>query len=369
MAKFEGVKWAPVQLRYSLVEHKPELVSADSKVYAVSRSIHYGVFLCFEGIRFYCKRDDSGEIKIIFYNWDKNLERFRRGISFNLGAEQQNLVPSSDELVSLFIDNYFRAPLMKEFIDEMVELGAQGYLRPFTVDEEQSIGATFPAMPAIRAVACRYDQYLGEPFIGVVVPHLVRVIGINGMGCLKLGVNYLMSVKAIEEAKRIRPEAGSALFLDDKPYLRLEERNISEWDTSCCLFALKDNTVIKVPEHDLILPSITIQGIVSILKEMGVEVVERFVKYGELIKWVHDNDLVAVCSIGTAGILNRCYKLYLLGSDKNIIATHTPLEGHPLFAKLVEAKQHYWDIYRGSYKPSCPDALKSYTVRGSGLEI
>ena len=29
---------------------------------------------------------------------------------------------------------------MFEFLEEMADLGAQGYLRPFTVDEEQSIG-------------------------------------------------------------------------------------------------------------------------------------------------------------------------------------------------------------------------------------
>ena len=114
----------------------------------------------------------------------------------------------------------------------VADLGAQGYFRPFTVDEEQSIGVTFPGRPAIRAVVCRYDRYLGEPFSGVVVPHLVRAIDINQMGCLKLGVNYLVSVKAVDEARKIDPSAGSALFLDDKPDLGLMERKITEWDSS-----------------------------------------------------------------------------------------------------------------------------------------
>ena len=106
----------------------------------------------------------------------------------------------------------------------------------------------------------------------------------NGTGCLKLGINYLMSVKAVDEAKRVLPEAAAALFLDDHPHDSLESRKITEWDSSCCLFALKDGTVVKIPESNLILPSITIHGMAAILKRMGVNVVEREMTYGELIE-------------------------------------------------------------------------------------
>ncbi|MBM3285682.1 MAG: hypothetical protein FJY81_07390, partial [Candidatus Aminicenantes bacterium] len=89
MAKFEGVKWAPRQMRYLLSEKQFEIAEADAKVYAVSRSLHYGLFLAFEGIRFYCKKNARGETEVLFLNWHKNLERFQRGISFNLGGDQQ----------------------------------------------------------------------------------------------------------------------------------------------------------------------------------------------------------------------------------------------------------------------------------------
>ena len=308
MAKFEGVKWASKQMRYLLTSKTCDLLEPDSQIYAVSRSVHYGLFLCFEGIRFFCKKNQDRKLEILFLNWDKNLERFQRGIAFNLSSEQQNLVPSIEELISTFINHYFRQPAMCDFLEEMATLSAQGYLRPFTVDEEQSIGVTFPAMPAIRAVACRYDRYLGEPFCGVVIPHIIRAVGVNKTGCLKLGINYLMSVKAIDEAKKICRDAASALFLDDHPEHKLEERRISEWDSSCCLFGLSDGTVIKIPEHELILPSVTIKGIVAILKEMGVRVIERHMTYGELVRRAKANELVVACSIGTAGIMNRCHQ-------------------------------------------------------------
>ena len=362
MAKFEGLKWATQQLRFMLTEKTGELMAADAKIPAISRSTNYAIFLCFEGIRFYCRKAASGGLEILFLNWHKNLERFRRGMAFNLGRDQQGLVPSVAELESLFVDRYFKAPAMRPFLEEMAGLGAQGYLRPFTVDEEQSIGVTFPNQPAIRALACRYDQYLGEPFCGVVIPHMVRALGVNKTGWLKLGINYLISIKAIDEAKRIAPDAAAALFLDDRPDRPIEDREITEWDSSCCLFALKDGTVVKIPESPLILPSITIQGITAILKGMGVKVEERPFKYGELLRRVKAGELVAAASVGTAGILNRCQKLVLVDGALNVVATHAPDARHPLYAKLREARDYYWNIYREQTAPPAGMMLHRYAV-------
>ena len=355
MAGFEGVKWAATQMRYILADKNFEILDSDAKVYAVSRSIHYGLFLAFEGIRFFCKKNNNGKLEVTFLNLDKNLSRFQQGIAYNLSGEQQKWVPTIDQLVELFL-TYFREPSNAEFFKEMAEMQAQGYLRPFTVDEEQSIGVTFPGKPSIRAVVCRYDRYLGEPFAGVVVPNLVRACSINGTGCLKLGINYLMSVKAVDMARQILPEAAAALFLDDRPYDPIESRKISEWDSSCCLFALRDGTVIKIPESNLILPSVTIGGICAILKQMGVQVVERDVSYGELIDRTKKNELVAICSVGTAGILNRAQKLLLVDNDGKTIVEHHADESYELFHKLGEARTYYWDIYKETVP--VPDGLK-----------
>jgi branched-chain amino acid aminotransferase len=350
MAGFEGIKWASKEIRFFLQDKSFEILEIDTPTQAVSRSVHYGIFLIFEGIRFFCKRSEENELEIIFLNWEMNLERFRRGIAFSLSHEQQHLVPTQDELIQIFIHQYLSSPEMRSFIEEMADIEAQGYLRPFTIDEQLSIGVTFPGKPAIRAIACRYDQYLGEPFSGVVVPNIVRAVEVNGTGCIKLGSNYMISLRAIDLAKKVLPEASCALLLDDKICKPLYERNITEWDTSCCLFALADGTIVKIPESNLILPSVTIQGIVAILQEMGVTVIEQNMSYGELVRRVKNNELVTVCSIGTAGILNRCQKLLLVDEKNQVIATHVPIENHPLYLKLREARKYYWDIYNEQVK-------------------
>jgi branched-subunit amino acid aminotransferase/4-amino-4-deoxychorismate lyase len=358
MAGFEGVKWASHQMRYLLKNNKFDILEPNAKIYAVSRSIHYGLFLVFEGIRFLCNENDKGELEAIFLNWDKNLERFKKGIAFNLGSDQQHFVPDVVELEELFIQKFFKHPSMRDFLKEMAGTKAQGYLRPYTVDEKQSIGVTFPEDPSVRAVVCSYDRYLGEPFSGVVVPNLVRVMGINRTGCLKLGVNYLMSVKAVDAARKIHPGAAAALFLDDKVHVKMEDRAISEWDSSCCLFAFRDGTVVKIPESPLILPSVTIIGAVAILRKMGISVVERDITYGELIRKVSDNELVAACSIGTAGILNRCKELILVNDEDTVLVTHYPDENHDLYDILGNVRTYYWDIYRGNRE--APEGLKLF---------
>lgn len=347
MAKFEGVQWAPGQMKYGLNEKVFELLEPDSKVFAVSRSIFYSTLLCFEGIRFFCRKTGKGALEVTFLNWHKNLERFRRGISFNISPKEQNIIPSADTLEDLFINMYFKSPRIRPFLEKMADDQAQGYLRPFTVDEEQSMGVTFPGHPTIRAIFSRYENYLGEPFTGVVIHDLVRTVGLNKTGCLKLGINYVMSLKATEKAGALVPGAGAALFLDDRPDLPLRDRQITEWDSSCFILGKKDGTIIKIPESDLILPSVTVQGITAILRHMGVKVEERHVTYGELIDMTKSEELVVTASIGTAGIMNRAQKLICTDEKNAPIAIHKPDVKHPLYAKLAEVKAYYWNIYKG----------------------
>ncbi len=47
MAGFEGIEWAPQQMRFVLGDKCFDLLDPNSKVSAVSRSTHYGLCLAF----------------------------------------------------------------------------------------------------------------------------------------------------------------------------------------------------------------------------------------------------------------------------------------------------------------------------------
>jgi len=361
LATFDGLEWAPYQISYTLNKKTVKMGTASAKTYSISRSIHYALFLVFEGIRFYVKKEGTN-FTLIFLNPEFNAGRFREGMSFSLSPEQQDLVPSQEEILELFF-RYLRSPKMRPFLQMMARDGSQGYLRPYTLDDAQSIGVTFPNNPVICVVASRYRSYLGEPFHGVVIPYIVRAVGVNGTGRLKLGNNYPLSIRAVAEARKILPNAGAALFLDDRPYDRLEDRKVTEWDSSCCLIALKNGTVLRIPDSNLSLPSVTMKGLVGVFQEINVGVEERDIKYGELVDLVNRKEIVTVCSVGTAGLLNRCSSLVLIDNDRNKLAMLESDTSHPLFQKLEDAKKYYWEIYKGDVK--VPSGLNrvEYTVK------
>ena len=347
MAGFEGVVWAPNQMQYGIHSKQFRILDAHATTFAISRSLHYGLFQVFEGIRFFCAKGTDG-LELRFLNLHLNLARFRKGISYSLSPKDQQLVPSEDGLREVFL-RFFRSPELRPFLEQMADRGAQGYFRPFTLDEEESIGVTFPKEPGIRAAFCSYERYLGEPFNGAVVPNLVRAVSVNGTGCLKLGSNYLLSVKAVQVAQSIAPSALAALFLDDRPDKPVREREITEWDSSCCLIALRDGRIIRIPDGPLILPSVTIQGVVALARERGIPVEERSVTYGDLLDWVEQDEVVTICSIGTAGILNRVNTLYLVDATCSPIAQMKADVKHPLYRALDEIRTEYWDIFRGNH--------------------
>jgi hypothetical protein len=101
---------------------------------------------------------------------------------------------------------------------------------------------------------------------------------------------------------------------------------------------------------------------VAILRDMGVKVEERPVTYGELVGRVRANELVVAASIGTAGIMNRCQKLLCVDEKNAVTATHLVDTGHPLYAKLAEAKTYYWDIYREKVKLPAGMNLYKYAL-------
>lgn len=360
MAGFEGVVWAPNQMQYGIHSKQFRILDAHATTFAISRSLHYGLFQVFEGIRFFCSQGADG-LELRFLNLHLNLARFRKGILYSVSPKDQGLVPSEDNLREIFLQ-FFRAPELRPFLEDMAKRGAQGYFRPFTLDEEESIGVTFPKEPGIRGAFCSYERYLGEPFNGSVVPTLVRAVGVNGTGCLKLGSNYLLSVKAVQVAQSIDASSLAALFLDDRPDKPIREREITEWDSSCCLIALRDGRIIRIPDGPLILPSVTIQGVVALAKERGIPVEERSVTYGELLDWVEQDEIVTICSVGTAGILNRVNRLNLVDATCSPITVMHADVDHSLYRALDEIRTDYWRIFRGLHPVPQGLQLEVHTI-------
>ncbi len=347
MAGFIDVEWAPKHYKRILGEEE-EFIEPGAGTYSISKSIHYGSFLAFEGIRFFVK-EEGKEKRISFLNLDHNLNRFRDSMGFYLSRPQDRLVPSLKELRAM-IKSYFTRPAMSRFLDKMAAGQRYGYLRPYTLDDALSIGVNFPSKPSIRMIAASFSGYLGEPFTGVLIPDIIRAVGVNGTGHLKLGINYPLGLRAIRKAREYDPEAKTALLLDDQYWKPAKERAITEWDSSCCLFGMKDGSVISIPESPLILPSVTIKGLLAIFKDMGLRYKVRDITYAELIDMNSQGELALVASVGTAGVLNRCDKLTMV-KDGKIIGCHEADKKADVYHILAEGKGKYLSLYKGDVEP------------------
>ena len=347
MAGFIDVRMAPVQFKRALGGGRGGLVCMRSKCYTVSKSIHYGAFLCFEGIRFFVREED-GAPAAVFLNLDHNLQRFRRSMAFYLSPEQEETIPSADELRDM-VARYLGSRKMREFIAGMIADRRYGYLRPYTLDEGLSIGVDFPSEPTIRIAAASFAGYLGEPFSGVVVPNIVRAVESNGTGALKLGINYPVSIRAIRLAREHDPDAKAALLLDDRTWLPTRERLVTEWDSSCCMFGLSDGTVVTIPDGPLILPSVTVRGLRAVLKDMGVNVLTEDVSYGKLLDGFGGR-LSTVCSVGTAGVLNRTERLTMVLGQR-AVKIHEVNKKAEVYHTLGQARERYLSLYTSRERP------------------
>ena len=74
------------------------------------------------------------------------------------------------------------------------------------------------------------------------------------------------------------------------------------------------------------------------------------------------NELITICGIGTAGILNRCSKLLLVDDNNEVIATHKPDINHELYHKFEDARKYYWDIYQEKVKIPVGMRMNKYVI-------
>ena len=99
----------------------------------------------------------------------------------------------------------------------------------------------------------------------------------HGTGNIKAGLNYAMSLYPYELAH----ERG----FDENMYLDSQSRTyVEETGGANFLFVDKDGTIVVPQSHtDSILPSITRRSLVTVAKDLGMNVVERPVRFDESI--------------------------------------------------------------------------------------
>ena len=162
------------------------------------------------------------------------------------------------------------------------------YIRPFMFATEAGVGVhpskQYKFIIILSPVSSYYPEGVNPVKIWVEDEYVRAVIG--GTGFTKCGGNYASSIVAERKAK----EHGytQVLWLDG-----IHRRYIEEVGTMNAMFVI-DNKVITAPLHGSILPGVTRNSIIHLLKDWGITVEERLLSIEELMDAGHNLSLIHI---------------------------------------------------------------------------
>ncbi|MCD4716867.1 MAG: branched-chain amino acid aminotransferase, partial [Desulfobacterales bacterium] len=187
--------------------------------------------------------------------------------------------------------------------------GTSLYIRPTMIATEPHLGVrpsnTYLFFIIIGPVGAYYKEGLNPVKIYVEDKYIRAAIG--GTGEIKTAGNYAASLLAAEEAK----EKGftQVLWLD-----AAERKYVEEVGTMNMVFVI-DDEVITAPLTGSILPGITRDSVIKILKDWGVKISERNLTIDEVIGAAKNGSLKEAFGTGTAAVISPVGQITYKGED------------------------------------------------------
>jgi branched-chain amino acid aminotransferase len=266
---FDGSGWS-----------EAEMVSSDSiQLHPGAHVLHYAS-TCFEGLKAFRHKD--GSVKI--FRMDKNIERFAQS-SHLLG------LPALDKAATAKMIT----DIVSRYKDDVPAPPGSMYIRPTHIGTEPAIGKA--AVPSITS--CQYVLLspVGDYFAGgdKALRLLLEDQGMRcppHMGMIKSGGNYAGALQPIMKA-RAEVQADQVLFCP----------NGDVQETGAANFLLIDgNELITKALDESFLHGVTRDSILTIARDMGMDVQERELTLDELLERIKKPGCEAALS-GTAAVL------------------------------------------------------------------
>jgi len=248
--------------------------------------LHYGQEM-FEGLKAY-KAPDG---RILLFRPDMNAKRTSK-------TNERMCIPQIDE--ELFIEA-IKAVVRVDADWIPDKPGTSLYIRPFIFADEAFLGVHPAHHFKFVIILCPVGAYYGAGDCGLstqrifVEEEYVRAAP-GGTGFAKVGGNYAGALKAQQKAD----EAGCAqvLWLD-----AVERKYVEEIGTSNAFFVIGDE-IITAPLAGTILPGVTRDSVIALLKKWGLNIQERRLAIDDVIKAAQDGSLREVFATGTAAVIS-----------------------------------------------------------------
>jgi branched-chain amino acid aminotransferase len=245
-----------------------------------------------------------------YYGVDGKIRIFRplkNAVRINNSAERMQLptIPTED-----FVDAIKAVvEVDKDWIPTAPDTSL--YIRPFIFSAQENIGvklihnATF--MVILSPVAAYYPEGLNP--VSIFVEDTLGRAATGGTGFTKCGGNYAASMLAYKQAG----ERGYSQVL----WLDVTKTYVEEVGTMNVAFKI-NGTVVTPELGDTILPGVTRDSIITVLKDWGTPVEERKLPLAELEEAAKSGALEEAFGIGTAAVISPIGKLNIHGSDYTI---------------------------------------------------
>ena len=259
--------------------------------------LHYAQEV-FEGLKAY-RHEDGG---IWTFRPDANARRMQR-------SARRLALPELPE--EYFIDS------LRQLIavdGDWVPSGGESslYLRPFMFAKEAFLGVRPAAKVNYYVIASPAGSY----FTGGVAPVSIWLstdysrAGRGGMGAAKTGGNYASSLVAQQEA--YAHGCAQVLFLDSE-----ESRYLEELGGMNVVLVHKNGTLLT-PESSSILEGITLDSVLQLARDRGLQTEQRRVSIDEWRDGVESGDITEMFACGTAAVITPIAQLkaenFTLGS-------------------------------------------------------
>ena len=183
------------------------------------------------------------------------------------------------------------------------------YIRPFMFASEASVGVhpakSYTFVIILSPVGSYYPEGVNPVKIWVEDEYVRAVKG--GTGFTKCGGNYAASIAA--QVKAESHGYTQVLWLDG-----VHRKYVEEVGTMNVMFLI-DDTVVTAPLEGSVLPGVTRDSIIHILKDWGYKVEERELSIDELTEAGRNGKLKEAFGTGTAAVISPVGQLYYKGEE------------------------------------------------------
>ncbi len=172
------------------------------------------------------------------------------------------------------------------------------YIRPFMFATESSLGVHEATSYKFMIICCPVGAYYPtglDPVKIMVEDELVRAVD-GGTGFTKCGGNYAGSI--LGQVKAEKEGYTQVLWLDGR-----EKKYVEEVGTMNIMFKI-DGEIYTAPIEGTVLPGVTRDSMITILKDWGYTVHEEKTAIDTIMKAGHDGTLEEVFGTGTAAVIS-----------------------------------------------------------------